>query len=62
MTQIIGIAAYGIVVFPAALIFFSVIKAVMGLRVSADEEVEGLDFGEHGMEAYSGLQEYRSER
>ena len=33
--------------------FFGVIKAVMGLRVSEEEEVEGLDQGEHGMPAYS---------
>ena len=28
------------------------VKAVMGLRVSADEELEGLDIGEHGNLAY----------
>jgi Amt family ammonium transporter len=28
------------------------IKATMGLRVSAAEEIEGLDIGEHGMDAY----------
>jgi Amt family ammonium transporter len=31
---------------------FYVIKMVMGLRVSAEEEIEGLDIGEHGNEAY----------
>jgi Amt family ammonium transporter len=29
----------------------------MGLRVSADEEHEGLDLGEHGAEAYPDFQE-----
>ena len=56
VTQLIGIAAYGVVTFVAALVIFSVIKAVMGLRVSAEEEQKGLDIGEHGMEAYSGFQ------
>ena len=32
-----------------------IIKAVMGLRVSDDEQVEGLDIGEHGMTAYHQL-------
>jgi Amt family ammonium transporter len=27
----------------------------MGLRVTLEEEIEGLDIGEHGMEAYSGF-------
>jgi Amt family ammonium transporter len=33
-------------------VFFGIIKAVMGLRVSEEEEMEGLDQGEHGMPAY----------
>ncbi|HET9215506.1 MAG TPA: hypothetical protein VFR18_00925, partial [Terriglobia bacterium] len=38
------------------LVFWSVITAALGLRVSQDEEIEGLDMGEHGMEAYAGFQ------
>ena len=56
VTQLIGIVAYGVATFVAALVIFSVIKAVMGLRVSTEEELKGLDIGEHGMEAYSGFQ------
>ena len=56
VTQIIGIAAYGVTTFVLALVLFSVIKAVMGIRVSEEEELKGLDIGEHGMEAYSGFQ------
>lgn len=56
VTQLIGVVAYGVVTFISALIIFGVIKAVMGIRVSAEEEVKGLDVGEHGMEAYSGFQ------
>lgn len=37
-------------------ILFAAIKAITGLRVSKEEEVRGLDIGEHGMEAYSGFQ------
>jgi hypothetical protein len=31
---------------------FGIIKMTMGLRVDEDEEVEGLDLGEHGMHGY----------
>ncbi len=33
----------------------SSLKLIMGVRVSVNEEEEGLDFGEHGMHAYSGF-------
>ena len=56
LTQLTGVAAYGVVVFILALVIFTVVKAVMGLRVSEEEEQKGLDIGEHGMEAYSGFQ------
>ncbi len=56
VTQLIGVAAYGVATFVSALVIFSVVKAVMGLRVTTDEELKGLDIGEHGMEAYSGFQ------
>jgi len=50
--QMTGVIAYGVFcTFFAALIFLAV-KSVMGLRVSREEEVAGLDVGEHGMEAY----------
>jgi Amt family ammonium transporter len=31
------------------------LKATIGIRVSRAEELEGLDSGEHGMEAYGGF-------
>ncbi len=37
-------------------VLFIVMKKTMGLRVSREEEVRGLDIGEHGMEAYAGFQ------
>ena len=56
ITQLIGVAAYGVFCFVAAFLTFSILKATIGVRVDADEELRGLDIGEHGMEAYSGFQ------
>ena len=53
--QLLGVGAYGITTAVAATVIFSVVKATMGLRVSEEEEVEGLDLGEHGLEAYPDL-------
>ena len=39
-----------------ALVMFVIIKKTVGLRVSREEELRGLDIEEHGMEAYSGFQ------
>ena len=50
--QALGVAAAFLWVFPTAFILFKVIDKTIGLRVTADEEMEGLDIGEHGMEAY----------
>jgi len=52
LAQLKGIAAYGVFTAVCCIILFSVIKAVMGLRVSEEEEREGLDLGEHGMHGY----------
>ncbi|MCR9149891.1 MAG: ammonium transporter [Rhodobacteraceae bacterium] len=52
MTQLTGIVAYGVFTFVGALIVWFVLKAVMGIRVSEEEEVNGLDISELGMEAY----------
>ncbi len=52
MTQLIGVGAYGATTAIAAGIIFAIVKATMGLRVSEEEEFEGLDVGEHGLEAY----------
>ncbi|NOZ25349.1 MAG: ammonium transporter [Nitrospirae bacterium] len=54
--QLIGIAAAFLWVFPTAFILFKLIKATIGLRVSAEEELEGLDVEEHGIEAYPDFQ------
>lgn len=53
--QIVGVLAYGAVAFVFALILALIIKAVIGFRVSDEEETEGLDSAEHGMSAYHGI-------
>ena len=35
---------------------FKLIDLTVGLRISREEELRGLDIGEHGMEAYGGFQ------
>jgi Amt family ammonium transporter len=42
-------------------IVFKLIDVTIGLRVSRDEELKGLDIGEHGMEAYGGFQIFMTE-
>jgi len=54
--QLIGVAAYGAVSFVAAFLIFLLLKVTIGIRVSEEEELSGLDIGEHGMEAYNGFQ------
>jgi Amt family ammonium transporter len=52
VSQLKGIVAIGVFTFAFSWIAFFLIKVTMGLRVSAEEETEGLDIGEHGNEAY----------
>lgn len=55
-TQFIGVLAYGAAAFGSALLIFLLLKVTTGIRVGEEEELEGLDIGEHGMEAYNGFQ------
>ncbi|MFG3696207.1 ammonium transporter [Stutzerimonas stutzeri] len=50
--QLLGLVSIFAWVFIASLIVWSIIKAVMGLRVSEEEEYEGVDVVECGLEAY----------
>lgn len=52
VSQLIGIGVIFAWVFGMSLLVWAVIKAVMGIRVSAEEEYEGVDQSECGMEAY----------
>ncbi len=50
--QLLGIGAIFAWVFVASLVVWSLIKLLIGLRVSEEEEYEGVDIAECGMEAY----------
>lgn len=52
LAQIKGIVSVGVFTFTASLIAWYVLKVTVGIRVSADEELLGLDMGEHGNMAY----------
>ncbi len=52
VSQLAGVVGVGVFTFVVSIVFWYAIKAVMGLRVSAEEETVGLDIGEHGGEAY----------
>jgi Amt family ammonium transporter len=54
--QLLGAATAFVWAFGLGLILFFVLKSTTGLRVSSEEELKGLDIGEHGMEAYAGFQ------
>jgi Amt family ammonium transporter len=54
--QLIGVLAVGGYVFAATAVAWLIIKAIVALRVSAAEELEGLDMGEHGNVAYPDFQ------
>jgi Amt family ammonium transporter len=53
MVQLKGAVLVSVFAFAFAYIVFSILKAVMGVRVSEEEEDRGLDITEHGQEAYT---------
>ncbi len=50
--QAVGVVATFVFVFVASYAVFAAIKATIGLRVTDDEELAGLDISEHGMYGY----------
>jgi len=52
LAQLAGVVGVGGFVFISSMIFWNIIKATIGMRVLAEEEMEGLDIGEHGNIAY----------
>ncbi|MEM1213508.1 MAG: ammonium transporter [Planctomycetota bacterium] len=54
--QLLGTLVISATAFVFALIVFSILKFTIGLRVSEEEEIEGLDLGEHDMSAYPDFQ------
>ena len=56
LTQLIGVVCYGATCLITSFLIFYLIKKVIGLRVSYNEELKGLDLSEHDSESYSGFQ------
>jgi Amt family ammonium transporter len=54
--QITGIVAYAVFTFVIGLVIWVVLKATVGIRVSEEAEITGLDVSELGMEAYPDFQ------
>ncbi|MCM8758809.1 MAG: ammonium transporter [Candidatus Omnitrophica bacterium] len=52
VTQLIGVLSVGLYTFLVSIILWAVLKITVGIRVSLQEEIEGLDIGEHGNVAY----------
>jgi len=55
LVQALGVLSVSLWAFGATYVIFSLLKATVGIRVSADEEFEGMDLNEHGIAAYTGL-------
>ncbi|KOY50690.1 ammonium transporter [Polaribacter dokdonensis] len=62
--QAIGVLAYAVWAVVLSFIVFGILKATMGLRVSKEVEIEGLDISEHGSIAYPGkrVREYDEDK
>jgi Amt family ammonium transporter len=54
--QLVGVVTVGVYTFGVGILAWAIIKGVMGLRVTEEEELEGLDLGEHGNVAYPDFQ------
>jgi Amt family ammonium transporter len=52
LVQVLGVASVFVFCFLSGYVLFKVLAATIGLRVTAEEEMEGLDIGEHGNIAY----------
>ncbi len=55
LIQLQGVIYTALYVFPVAIVAWLILKYTVGIRVSPEEEIEGLDIGEHGNEAYYGF-------
>ena len=55
LIQLLGVVSVGGMTVLLSTIFWLALKAILGIRVTPEEELEGLDIGEHGMEAYAGF-------
>lgn len=55
LTQLLGITVLSVWAFATTFAVFTLLKKTVGIRVSEDEEAEGLDLSEHGVGAYNDL-------
>jgi len=53
LTQLIGTLSIGAFSFTTSFLILGALKAAVGIRVDAEEEIKGLDVGEHDMHAYT---------
>jgi len=53
LVQLIGVGIVGAFCVTTSFIILFIVKATTGLRVDKEEELNGLDLSEHGMEAYA---------
>jgi len=61
LAQLVGVGAVFVWCLITGFALFYIIKKTIGLRVSGNEELRGLDIEEHGMEAYAGFQIFSTE-
>ena len=54
LAQLKGAVAYMVWAVVLSFVVFAILKATIGLRVTEEEEMEGLDVSEHGSLAYPG--------
>ncbi|MBD3244020.1 MAG: ammonium transporter, partial [Chitinivibrionales bacterium] len=59
--QLVGVLAIGATTFALSALLWLILKSTIGIRVSREEEIGGLDVGEMGLEAYSGFQIFTTE-
>jgi Amt family ammonium transporter len=50
--QALGVGAGFLWAFPASFVLFKILKATVGVRLTAEEELTGCDYSEHGLSAY----------
>lgn len=55
LVQALGVASVSVWAFGATYLVFTLLKVTVGIRVSPEEEFEGMDLNEHGITAYTGL-------
>jgi Amt family ammonium transporter len=55
LIQFLGIATVGLFLVAASWLAWSLLKVTVGLRVTRESELKGLDLSEHGLQAYSGF-------